>query len=183
MVAILDAMQDSRMQERDYFTRSYLPQLGQELKLMRWWVDNFAGEYNSGTTLEALDCFYTNYYYIFCRKGTKAGLQRLLDCLVKGQPGTPVLEIGLYKIGWPIILFDSWRLNDQLPNGQDIADEQNLGKLVPTLLGFRWDDYKNEIDIEVTSGTLLPSYEEFIKELLKAYCPACGSYNLITTFQ
>lgn len=181
---LFDAMEEYRKDQVDYYGRSFMPQLAQELKLMRWWVDNFAGEYNGNTTLEALDCFYNNFYYIYSRKGTELGLQRLIDCLVVGQPGSPVLVITGYTVGWPIILFDEWRPNDQLPSGQDIADEiAETGPLVPTLLGFRWSDYRNEIVIEVTSGTLAIEYRDFIAELLKRYLPAIGSYNLTITFE
>ena len=181
---IFDGMQEERLQSQDYFNRSFLPELAQELRLMRWWVDNFGGEYNSETTLEALDCFYWNAYYIFSRKGTKEGLQKLIDCLLKGQPGDPVVAITQYYVGWPIILFDAWRPNDQLPSGESIGAEVNdSGPLVPTLLGFRWDDYKNEIVLEVTSGTLSATYEEFLRSILKYYLPAIGEYNLIITVE
>lgn len=184
-VSLFDAMEAERQDSFDYYRRTMLPLLANELKTMRWWVDNFAGEYTSETTLEALDCFYHNAYYIYSRKGTKLGLQRLIDCLLVGQPGTPVVEITDYVKGWPLILFDSWRPNDQLPSGQDLADEivASPGKLVPTLLGFRWDDYKNEIILGVTSGSLSPTYETFLVTMCRAYCPMIGTYNFITTVE
>jgi hypothetical protein len=181
---VFDAMQEYKNDQTDYFRRSFMPAFAQELRLMRWWVDNFGGEYDGNTTLEALDCFYTNLYYIYSRKGTQAGIQRLIDCLLRAQPGNPVAEVTHYYTGWPVILFDAWRPNDQLPSGQSIADEINEeGPLVPTLIGSRWGDYKNEIVIEITSGTLTPEYQGFLANLLKLYCPAIGSYNQIITFE
>ena len=183
LLDVLDAMQVQREDGMEYYRRSFMPHFAQEMKIMRWWVDNFGGEYTSETTLEALDCFYWNAYYIYSRKGTKEGLERLLSCLIKTPEYNTSMEVTEFVIGKPLILFDSWRPNDTLPNGQDIADEEvnSPPKYVPTLLGGSWEEHKNyiELSFDLSSNSLTPSYQEFLEQVLRKYCPAIGEFNLI----
>ena len=182
-LALFDAMHEEELNNLDYFRRSFLPQLAQELRVMRWWVDTFAGEYNSETTLEALDCFYWNSYYIYSRKGTKNGLERLLNCLVKTSEYATDVEVSEFVCGKPLILFDLWRPFDQLPNGVDLAAELDSlePKYVPTILGGSWEEHKHNVTItfDLDGNTLSDSYEDFLKEVMRKYCPAIGEHNLI----
>lgn len=175
-VEVLQGMLNIEQKEVKNYVHNFLYPLVYDIRIMRRYVDEWKAEYTEQSSRICLDCLYRNYFEIYSRKGTSIGLQKLLQCLFSVD-SYPEVEIELYQMGKPLILFDDIRPYDWLPEGQDIANETEATAgnemWCPTLLDTTWQDSMATLTINVSGlgYTPTPEFLVFIDAVIVLYLP------------
>lgn len=182
---VLNGMLSVREDELEVYAKSFYYPAVTRLQTVQRYISDYAGEYPENMSIQCLDALYNSYYDIYSRKGTEAGLLILLDRLFCLADGTTTLTS--FEKGKPLILSDSARYRDFLPNGQDLANELEPTGAVsyaPTLLGDTWSDSYNYVTIGVPNvGSYTVDFLDFIRGVLLNYLPMVSVTSVVINFE
>ncbi len=182
-VRVLDGMVARKDLMVEKYAASYDPRLAEDIQTLRYYVDEFGGEYRGDHPKKCLECLYLNKWDIYARKGTKIGLVRWLECITAGKVTRLV-----YKAGAPYIHF--FNLNGGiLPNGKDLQREldpefADENFLIPTLIGGSWLSSYSKFELTIDNPyNITADFRDWLLRVLPKYLPVSDPrtmYLLIT---
>jgi hypothetical protein len=182
---VLNGMLTIRESELAVYAKSFYFPAVTRIQTVRRYIDEYGGEYTDGMSIQCLEKLYNSYNDIYSRKGTKKGVEILLDRLFCVADGT--ITVNFFEKGKPLILFDDYRYKDQLPNGEDLAGELEAAAgeetYVRTLLDDTWLHSRDSFEVTVPNvGTYSDTFLDFVRGVLYLYLPMVNPNNIKIDF-
>jgi hypothetical protein len=179
---VLDGMQQLKEAQVEKYADSFNPRTAHNIETLRYYVDEWGGEYLPDTPHRALECLYLHKDFIFSMLGTQAGLRQWLECITGGG----IISDLVYTPPYPYIHFHT--LGDGvLPNGQDIANEMAPPEgrnpyLIPTLLADSWAQGYSKLTVTITGAyDTSDNFKNWLIDILPRYLPNGDKYTTIIT--